>query len=654
MPTESVRPLAQQLLRAVLVAADVSDRDLLARFVSSRDEEAFTEIVRRHGPMVLAVCRRVTRRPHDAEDAFQATFLVLARRAAHVGRPELLANWLYGVAYRTALETRTIRRRIEERVVPSAPEPTAPPQPDDVADLRCIIDEELAKLPEKHRTAIVLCDLEGLSRAAAAIQMGIPQGTLSSRLAYARKLLAERLTRRGVTASAATIAAALGRDAVATAIPRSLMSTTILAAVRFIPGGTVPPGVSPAVSSLTEGVLKTMLVTRLRQLFAVGLLTCGLIGVGAALAQQLGPQATSPDTSNAPVVASEPYAQWTPEIPKAAPLKSVAKGVEDEDVPYPSPPKLAVVRLEDGKLIVRQRSYYYVQVPVVVNDGSVMTIEQKRSGVNVAAVDAGEVAAFDMKGNRLPSKEWKETLKTDRLVLISADSSLPNPRELSLFKPETLLLVVPQQSTAPPAGGFYVGGFSYTPLPAASPPPVAQPPIVPNQPTPTIPFANPTPASPSITPLPNSPTPPLTPVEPPASTLPPVVGMPSLPPPTTPRNDPPRAFPLTPPPGFVDYIEIRGSVLKDIEVIHQKGLNVINNVVEISIGLDAGLEEGSELDIGREANRGTYLGKLSVKKVNPKTAVCEFKPARQVPLEKLRDEELPRKGDSVQQWQIKK
>src|SRR5262245_10287081 len=114
MPTESPRPLARQLLRAVLGLTEVADRELLARFVAHRDEDAFAEIVHRHGPMVLAVCRRVTGRPHDAEDAFQAAFLVLARRAAHVDRPELLANWLYGVAYRTALEARSARRRAED------------------------------------------------------------------------------------------------------------------------------------------------------------------------------------------------------------------------------------------------------------------------------------------------------------------------------------------------------------------------------------------------------------------------------------------------------------------------------------------------------------------------------------------------------------
>ena len=138
MPTESApRPLAHKLLRAVLGPGEATDRDLLARFIRSRDEDAFAELVRRHGRMVLAVGRRVTGHPQDAEDAFQAAFVVLARRAAQVNRPEQLANWLYGVAYRTALEARAARRRVLEHPVSRVrPEPAAPTPPDDTTDLR--------------------------------------------------------------------------------------------------------------------------------------------------------------------------------------------------------------------------------------------------------------------------------------------------------------------------------------------------------------------------------------------------------------------------------------------------------------------------------------------------------------------------------------
>lgn len=499
MPTESPQPLPRQLLRVVLGTPDVPDRDLLARFVASRDEDAFAEIVRRHGPMVLAVCRRVTGRPHDADDAFQAAFLVLARRAAHVGRPELLANWLYGVAYRTALEARAARRRAEEHVVPAAPEPAAPEPPDDPAELRRVIDEELAKLPDKYRTAVVLCELEGLPRAAAAAQMGIPEGTLSSRLAHARKVLAERLARRGVTAGATAVAVALGRDAAATAVPRTLMNATILAAARFVPGGAVPAGVSPAVSSLTDGVLKTMLATRLRQLFAIGLLTCGLIGVGGALAQQLGTPAPAPEDPASPPPAAlaadvEVVIQNKQKAKDEEPQKKIgAKGIEDDDVPYGTFPAQAVVRVEDGKLIVRQRGRYVEARPIVLGNRTVTRMESQ-SRVHASTHDSADVAVFDMKGNRLSQKAWKDQFKSDVHVLIAHDGKLPNPRELTLFKPDTLLVVLPGLAATAGYSAVTEGGrtFYFPEVPNANPtvavPPPPTPrtqPVRPNKPAPS-------------------------------------------------------------------------------------------------------------------------------------------------------------------------
>ncbi|MBP3960272.1 sigma-70 family RNA polymerase sigma factor [Gemmata sp. G18] len=469
MPIESPRPLAQQLLRVVLGTSDVPDRDLLARFVTTRDEEAFAEIVRRHGPMVLAACRRVTGRPHDAEDAFQAAFLVLARRAGHLTRPELLANWLYGVACRTALDARASRRRAEEHVVSAAPEPAAPHPRDDSADLRRVIDEELAKLPDKYRTAVVLCDLEGLPRHTAAAQLGIPEGTLSSRLAHARKVLGDRLARRGVTASVTAISAVVGRDSLATVVPHTLTNTTVYAAARFVPGGIVPAGVSPAVSSLTDGVLKTMLATRLRQAFGIGLLACGLIGVGGALAQQL----------RVPVQDQDPLAALVPDDreadvapPKTAPKKIAAKGVEDDDVPYATFPTQAVVRIEEGKLIVRQRVSSMAAVAERNDNGGYVTVFQHKSGVHAKSHDPADIAVFDMKGNRLAQKVWKETLKNDVHALITNDGKLPNPRELALFKQDTLLIVLPAPAGYYPMSGS--GATTYAPA-EGFPPPVVRP-----------------------------------------------------------------------------------------------------------------------------------------------------------------------------------
>jgi RNA polymerase sigma factor (sigma-70 family) len=176
-----------------------SDADLLKQFIEQRDESAFATLVRRHGAMVLGVCRRVVQNPHDAEDAFQATFLILVRKAAALARRELLANWLHGVAYHTALKARAaaMKRRARERQVTAVPEVAAREVDLWSTELRALLDQELGRLPEKYRVAVILCDLEGKTRKAAARLLGCPEGSLSSRLARARALLAKRLARRG-------------------------------------------------------------------------------------------------------------------------------------------------------------------------------------------------------------------------------------------------------------------------------------------------------------------------------------------------------------------------------------------------------------------------------------------------------------------------
>ena len=285
MLMESSPHLTRKLLRVVFNAREISDRELLARFVSNRDEDAFAELVRRHGPMVFATARRVTGHAQDAEDAFQATFLVLARRASQVQKPEQLGNWLYGVAYRTALEVRSARRRVLEHSVSVLPESAAPTPPEDTGDLRRVIHEELAALPEKYREAVVLCDLEGLPRAVASSRLEIPEGTLSSRLLQARKMLAARLTRRGVTATSGSLAGLFSVDACSNAVPIDLVLRAAHVAVAATGGA--PNLVSPSVSQLAEGVMKVMLANQLRQMVLTGLLASGLLGLGAYGAAQI-------------------------------------------------------------------------------------------------------------------------------------------------------------------------------------------------------------------------------------------------------------------------------------------------------------------------------------------------------------------------------
>src|SRR5262245_20591462 len=199
---------------ALAVGAPVSDGTLLNRFLQERDEAAFESLVRRHGRMVLGVCQRILGHKHDAEDAFQAAFLVLARKAGAIVPRDLIGNWLYGVAYRTALRVRSLsmRRRQREKQVDRLPEPTTI-DAENMSDLRLILDRELMALAERFRTVIVLCDLGGQTKREVAEQLGLPEGTVSSRLARGRDLLRQRLTKRGLTLTAAGLASALTDNA---------------------------------------------------------------------------------------------------------------------------------------------------------------------------------------------------------------------------------------------------------------------------------------------------------------------------------------------------------------------------------------------------------------------------------------------------------
>jgi RNA polymerase sigma factor (sigma-70 family) len=256
-------------------AAGRPDGDLLQRFVARQDDAAFEALMRRHGPMVLGVCRRVLRNHHDAEDAFQATFLVLVRKAATLRSPALLGNWLYGVAHRTAWHTRkaVVKRRAKEAEVAAPTEQTA----DALADLRPILDEELVRLADKYRVLLVLCDLEGRTRKEVSALLGLPEGTVASRLTRARTMLAARLAKRGVVLSAGALAGALSAEFAGASVPPSLLIATFKAAAAFAAGQAA--AIPVTVVTLAEGVLKMMLLSKLKNLTAV-LLALSLFTVG--------------------------------------------------------------------------------------------------------------------------------------------------------------------------------------------------------------------------------------------------------------------------------------------------------------------------------------------------------------------------------------
>jgi RNA polymerase sigma factor (sigma-70 family) len=268
---------------------DLKDGQLLERFVAAGEEAAFAALLRRHGPLVLGVCRRVLRDRHAAEDAFQATFLVLLRRAHALDRRGSLANWLYTVAYHVALRARAeaARRQRQERQVAEMHE-TVSPAGQAWPDLQPVLDEELSRLPDSYRAAVLLCYLQGRTNAEAAQLLGWPVGTVKGRLARARDLLRRRLARRGLALTGAALTTILAENATA-AVPTPLAQATVQAAAAATGLG-ASAAASPTVISLAEGALKAMFVTKTKIATAF-LLIAGLMTLGVgALADPGGPR----------------------------------------------------------------------------------------------------------------------------------------------------------------------------------------------------------------------------------------------------------------------------------------------------------------------------------------------------------------------------
>jgi RNA polymerase sigma factor (sigma-70 family) len=273
-----VLPLIHRAFQEGTVSG-LSDSQLLQRFANERDEVAFEAIVARHGQLVLAVCRNLLRDANDVDDAFQATFLVLVRKARSIDVANSLAPWIYAVAHRTAARARankTRRSRLErqEAMVQALVTPDDP----DRHEIRPIVHVEVSRLPERYRAPIVLCYLQGMTHEAAAKQLGCPVGTVRSRLARGRGILGARLARRRLTLSGAIFGAALSLQSASAVVPSRLRRATVKAATRVAAGwAAAGGGLSAPVAALMEGVLRAMSMTRFVKISALALVSTGIV-----------------------------------------------------------------------------------------------------------------------------------------------------------------------------------------------------------------------------------------------------------------------------------------------------------------------------------------------------------------------------------------
>jgi RNA polymerase sigma factor (sigma-70 family) len=283
-----------------------TDQQLLERFLTQRSEASFAALVERHGPMVLGVCRRVLHHTHDAEDAFQATFLVLARKASSIRKQESLGSYLHGVAYHLAekLRAKTRRRSAHERAT-AGRETTDPAEEITWGELRSVLDEELAKLPEQYRAPLVLCYLEGKTQDEAARRLGWSKSTFRRRLERARDLLGCRLTRRGLALSAALSAPLLAGTTTNALVPPALTETTTRAALLLGSGKRATELVPERVSALV-GEARASVVPKAKA--AIVLLVSLSVAAGGMLlhSARQNSQAAAPAAGLAPVIPPHP------------------------------------------------------------------------------------------------------------------------------------------------------------------------------------------------------------------------------------------------------------------------------------------------------------------------------------------------------------
>jgi len=298
-----VSPQIQRLFEAGSLCG-LTEWQLLERFARHGDQAAFELLVSWHGPMVLGVCRRILHDAHDVDDAFQATFLVLIRRASGLGPGDVLAAWLHGVALKVARRARSRRDRLFRRERTSVElEAQAPARSSGDRDLRAILDQEIDRLPWKYQAPIALCYLQGLTHEEAASRLGWPLGTVKGRLARARKLLASRLNRRGITSAAGAVAGSLTVDSALHAAPSEpLVAAALRASIRIADGRPWDAVVSTSIAELVRGVSTAMLFNKLK-IAATLLMMTGVAATGAGVYGRQQADGVKPEAADPPPAA---------------------------------------------------------------------------------------------------------------------------------------------------------------------------------------------------------------------------------------------------------------------------------------------------------------------------------------------------------------
>jgi RNA polymerase sigma factor (sigma-70 family) len=372
-PLDTVIQHLRQIV-AAQTSRDSTDAQLVHAFAVERDQSAFTALVQRHGALVMSVCRHVLRHEQDAEDAFQATFLVLARQATTIRKPDSVASWLHGVALRVSWNAKKAaarRRKHEGRA-----QTVAPPQPSqDLAwpEVKALLDEEIQRLPPKYRTVFVLCCMESHSRAEVARCLGVNEGTISSRLAQARSRLQSRLAQRGVALSVVLGATALADQTARAAVAPVLVDATVKAACYFAAGHPAAAGlVSAEVTALVKGATSIWATLQGKTLTLIVLVT-GILTVGAGSVLHWS-QAYSAADAGPPVFTPSPSSPALAQLRRTnakrdLDLTRIDRTILREPV-YQSPPKYAL-------LVFGPQAATRVWV---VMDGGILYVDRKGTG----------------------------------------------------------------------------------------------------------------------------------------------------------------------------------------------------------------------------------------------------------------------------------